>query len=120
MNLPIMNLHERVLGVLGCRYVDDVLIDAPYTISRDMITILRIDEVIYPYFANEQISHSDISRFQVAIELGILKHIPVEATFRMEFLVHRIQSNAAAIQTKFERKAVAEEAYMDSLRSSNP
>ena len=34
MNLPIMTLHERVLSVLGCKYVDDVLIDAPYTISQ--------------------------------------------------------------------------------------
>jgi glycerol-3-phosphate cytidylyltransferase-like family protein len=34
MNLPIMTLHERVLSVLGCKYVDDVLIDAPYMISQ--------------------------------------------------------------------------------------
>jgi ethanolamine-phosphate cytidylyltransferase len=29
-NFPTMNLHERVLSVLGCRYVDDVVIDAPW------------------------------------------------------------------------------------------
>lgn len=33
-NFPIMNLHERVLSVLGCKYVDDVLIDAPYLITK--------------------------------------------------------------------------------------
>lgn len=33
-NFPIMNLHERVLSVLGCKYVDDVLIDAPYQITK--------------------------------------------------------------------------------------
>jgi len=33
-NFPIMNLHERVLSVLGCKYVDDVLIDAPYKITK--------------------------------------------------------------------------------------
>ena len=32
-NHPIMNLHERVLSVLGCKYVDDVLIDAPKIIT---------------------------------------------------------------------------------------
>ena len=36
-NLPIMNLHERVLSVLGCKFVDDVLIDAPYVITPEMI-----------------------------------------------------------------------------------
>jgi hypothetical protein len=33
-NMPIMNLHERVLSVLGCKYVDDVLIDAPYVMTE--------------------------------------------------------------------------------------
>lgn len=45
-NLPIMNLHERVLSVLGCKYVDDVLIDAPYIISQEMISSLKIDVVL--------------------------------------------------------------------------
>lgn len=33
-NMPIMNLNERVLSVLGCAHVDDVLIDAPLQITR--------------------------------------------------------------------------------------
>lgn len=33
-NMPIMNLNERVLSVLGCVHVDDVLIDAPLKITR--------------------------------------------------------------------------------------
>ena len=46
-NLPLMNLHERVLSVLGCRFVDDVLIDAPWVITPDMIASLNIAEVIH-------------------------------------------------------------------------
>ena len=33
-NLPIMNMNERILSVLGCKYVDDVLLDAPWTINK--------------------------------------------------------------------------------------
>ncbi|KAL4381992.1 hypothetical protein AHAS_Ahas04G0188900 [Arachis hypogaea] len=33
---PIMNLHERSLSVLACRYVDEVIIGAPWEVSRDM------------------------------------------------------------------------------------
>jgi len=46
MNLPIMNLHERVLSVLGCKFADDVLIDAPPVISKDMIDYLNIHLVV--------------------------------------------------------------------------
>lgn len=45
-NLPLMNLHERVLSVLGCRYTGDVLVDAPLEISPDMIASLGITEVV--------------------------------------------------------------------------
>ncbi|EEC68755.1 hypothetical protein OsI_37278 [Oryza sativa Indica Group] len=33
---PIMNLHERSLSVLACRYVDEVIIGAPWDVSKDM------------------------------------------------------------------------------------
>lgn len=31
-NLPIMNLHERALGVLSCRYVDEVTAAATFVL----------------------------------------------------------------------------------------
>lgn len=36
-NYPIMNLHERVLSVLACKYVDEVIIGAPYIVSRNVL-----------------------------------------------------------------------------------
>ncbi|KAG5184915.1 CTP-phosphoethanolamine cytidylyltransferase [Tribonema minus] len=46
LNMPIMNLNERVLSVLGCAYVDDVLIDAPADVTREMVASLSICAVI--------------------------------------------------------------------------
>lgn len=36
---PIMNLHERSLSVLACRYVDEVIIGAPWEVSKDMVSL---------------------------------------------------------------------------------
>ncbi|RKP27383.1 hypothetical protein SYNPS1DRAFT_12750 [Syncephalis pseudoplumigaleata] len=36
-NYPLMNLHERVLSVLACRYVDEVIIGAPYSVTQDVL-----------------------------------------------------------------------------------
>lgn len=33
-NYPIMNLNERVLGVLSCRYVDEVIMGVPYKVTK--------------------------------------------------------------------------------------
>jgi ethanolamine-phosphate cytidylyltransferase len=46
-NLPLMNLHERVLSVLGCKYMNDVLIDAQLEITLDRIALLKISEVVH-------------------------------------------------------------------------
>lgn len=42
-----MNLHERVLSILSCRHVDDVLIDGPHKVALEMIASLRIEEVVH-------------------------------------------------------------------------
>ena len=41
-NYPIMNLHERVLNVCSCKWVDDVVIGAPKMVDSDMIKTLGI------------------------------------------------------------------------------
>ena len=42
MNYPIMNLHERVLSVLACRYVDQVIIGAPYKLSSELLDQFKV------------------------------------------------------------------------------
>jgi ethanolamine-phosphate cytidylyltransferase len=37
--LPILNLYERTLSLLSCKYVDEVIIGAPFVISEDLIKI---------------------------------------------------------------------------------
>lgn len=45
-NLPIMTLQERVLGVLSCRYVSEVVIGAPYAVTEDLInSMVRSEEM---------------------------------------------------------------------------
>jgi len=46
-NYPIMNLHERVLAVLACRYVNEVVIGAPYIITRETMEHFNVDVVVH-------------------------------------------------------------------------
>lgn len=41
-----MNLHERSLSVLACKYVDEVVIGSPMVISRDVVTTFNISVVV--------------------------------------------------------------------------
>lgn len=46
-NYPIMNLHERVLSVLACKYVSEVVIGAPYSVTNDLMEHFHVDMVIH-------------------------------------------------------------------------
>lgn len=46
-NYPIMNLHERTLSVLACRYVSEVVIGAPYAVTADLMDHFKVDVVCH-------------------------------------------------------------------------
>lgn len=39
---PVMNLHERVLNVLSCKFVDEVVIGAPFQITPDLLKTFNV------------------------------------------------------------------------------
>lgn len=46
-NYPIMNLHERVLSVLACRYVNEVVIGAPYAVTEELLSHFNVSLVCH-------------------------------------------------------------------------
>ncbi|XP_074647085.1 ethanolamine-phosphate cytidylyltransferase-like isoform X2 [Tubulanus polymorphus] len=46
-NYPIMNLHERVLSTLSCKYVSEVVIGAPYNITASLMDHFKVDVVCH-------------------------------------------------------------------------
>lgn len=43
---PLVSLQERVLMMLACKHVDDVIIGAPYVITKDLIKSLNIHKIV--------------------------------------------------------------------------
>lgn len=138
MNLPLMNLHERVLSVLGCRYVNDVIIDAPFEITPEMISSFNISEVVRGVCSSlpnaddddsynrsilnnnplEQQKYYEDIRYRHAKQLGIYATIPFPTSFRITSVIQRIQKNQEVFQAKFERKMEAELQYTSSYYNS--
>jgi len=135
-NLPLMNLHERVLSVLGCRHADDVLIDAPSKITQAMITSLTIAEVVRGTVSSSHVkdeenretvddgvddSGSDYSgfdldddlseRYRCPKELGIFTTIRSSTDFNLGSVVSRIQANQKVFDAKIARKKKAEKDF---------
>lgn len=116
-NLPIMTQHERVLSVLGCKFVDDVLIDAPYDISEEMIDRLHISAVVCGSVRPQDELSGESDPYALPRQKGILKVIPSEGTLTVLDIVKRIFIQRDRFQMKFEKKKAAEDAYYSSKYS---
>lgn len=114
MNLPLMNLHERVLSVLGCRYVSDVLIDAPHAVSEELLASLNVAEVVRVHYGTERSAASEDKRYRVPKSAGILHDEHIRSSFAIEDVLSRIRRNQESFQARFERKKRAENEYVSS------
>ncbi|CAI0466765.1 unnamed protein product, partial [Linum tenue] len=96
---PIMNLHERSLSVLACRYVDEVIIGAPWEISKDMITTFNISSVVHGTVAeNNDFEKEESNPYAVPISMGIFKVLDSPLDITTTTIIKRIVSNNEAYQ----------------------
>lgn len=116
-NLPLMNLHERVLSVLGCKYVNDVLIDAPLSITQEMIASLKISEVVYGT-ESDDIGAID-ERYRYPREVGKLTAIKSPIDFKLVNFMSRVQKKQVELQSKIERKKKAEREWFNNKYDQN-
>ncbi|XP_062191169.1 ethanolamine-phosphate cytidylyltransferase-like isoform X2 [Phragmites australis] len=107
---PIMHLHERILSVLACRYVDEVIIGAPWEVSKDMITTFNISLVVHGT-VGEGNSAGEIDPYTVPKSMGIFKTITSPKTITSISVATRIVDNHEAYKKRNLKKKASEDRY---------
>ncbi|CEP00809.1 hypothetical protein PBRA_008121 [Plasmodiophora brassicae] len=110
-NLPIMNLHERVLNVLSCRAVDEVLLCAPWAVTEALIKSLHIAVVASGGNVDEP-CEGDKGRFDVAIAMGIHQALGRDRHLTTSDVITRIVNNRKQFEMKHAKRAPKEAKYM--------
>eukprot|EP00249_Psilotum_nudum_P036844 c8865_g3_i1 orf=471-1772(-) len=117
---PIMHLHERSLSVLACQYVDEVIIGAPWEVTRDMIATFNISLVVHGTVAeNNDLLNGDSDPYVAPKEMGIYKIIDSPRKIRTTTIIDRIVANHEAYEKRNERKAESEKKYYESKIYAN-
>ncbi|KAJ4780076.1 Ethanolamine-phosphate cytidylyltransferase [Rhynchospora pubera] len=112
---PIMNLHERSLSVLACRYVDEVIIGAPWEVSKDMITTFNISLVVHGTIAeNMDFLKEESNPYAVPMAMGIYQQLESPLDITTSTIIKRIVSNHEAFQKRNEKKEASEKKYYES------
>eukprot|EP00051_Salpingoeca_urceolata_P015865 m.207473 g.207473 ORF g.207473 m.207473 type:complete len:454 (-) comp18522_c0_seq4:131-1492(-) len=126
LNYPILNMQERVLSVLGCTHVDDVLIDAPWEVTREMIASLGIKIVCRgtkgeaPSLDAREAQALVDERYRVPMDLGMFRQLESPSQLTVQEIVRRIRRNEAAFRAKYERKMKLENEYYDNRYQDVP
>nr|XP_039273466.1 ethanolamine-phosphate cytidylyltransferase-like [Styela clava] len=87
---PVMNLNERMLGASACRYVDDVVVGAPYVISKELLSYLKIDVVLHDNNIPIPTKELSIDPYEEPKRQGIFQLVDTEQSLTTPELVARV------------------------------
>lgn len=104
---------------LSCKYVDDVVIGAPFILTQDLITSLHINTVVEITGSEEDKvlkRHQKTDPNKVARDLGILKQVKIDDPFydmTVEKIAGRVWANKQIYELKVKKKSQSEALYYE-------
>jgi ethanolamine-phosphate cytidylyltransferase len=84
---------------LACKHVDDVVIGAPFILTKDLVQSLNISVVVHVTDTEEDTvkdEYSGIDQFKVAKDMGIYEEISIKDPFYQittESIAYRVYKN---------------------------
>lgn len=106
-----MNMWERVLSVLSCCYVDEVLIGAPWELTEEIIRNHKISVVVTGRVSDDTpaVSAADWAHHYAAAQhLGMLREIESGSTLTTTQVVHRIVASRQQFEERNRKKEAKE------------
>ncbi|XP_036766538.1 ethanolamine-phosphate cytidylyltransferase isoform X1 [Manis pentadactyla] len=117
-NYPIMNLHERTLSVLACRYVSEVVIGAPYAVTAELLDHFKVDLVCHG--KTEIVPDKDGSDpYQEPKRRGIFCQMDSGSDLTTDLIVQRIIKNRLEYEARNQKKEAKELAFLEALRQQD-
>lgn len=109
---PIMHLHERSLSVLACRYVDEVIIGAPWEVTTDMIRTFNIFLVVHGTVAeSNSLFSGEPDPYAVPKSMGIFRRLESPKNIITTSVAQRIIANHEAYMKRNAKKTASEKKY---------
>jgi ethanolamine-phosphate cytidylyltransferase len=113
-NYPILNLQERVFNLLSLKYVDDVVIAAPWKVTADLIKSLKISLVVEGTLTKYDDKEISSDPYEVPKSMGIYQQIESTCDLTNEVLVTRLVENRINYINKYLNKSAKEIEYYNS------
>lgn len=113
---PVMGLHERCMSVLACRHVDDVILGAPWVITKDLLKTFNVSLVVRGTVAEPNpLAHDEQerARFEVPEKMGILKVLESRSPTTTSSVMQRVLESHEAFQQRYQSRTTREQVYYE-------
>lgn len=111
-NYPIMNLYERCLSVLSCKYVDDIIIGSPFIVTEKLLSDYNIHLVCHGSVFEKEVRSDP---YAVPKKLGIYREVESPLPkITTSVIVKRIIDNSKEYEERNRKKL-----EKDQLHSGN-
>jgi cytidyltransferase-like protein len=90
---PLTTMEERVKVVEACRYVDEVIADAPLAVTEEWIKQHRIDLVVH---GDDIDDRQTDAMYAVPARMGILRTVPYTAGISTSEILRRLEQRLGA------------------------
>eukprot|EP01102_Stenamoeba_stenopodia_P010148 TRINITY_DN3026_c0_g3_i10.p1 TRINITY_DN3026_c0_g3~~TRINITY_DN3026_c0_g3_i10.p1 ORF type:complete len:302 (-),score=50.60 TRINITY_DN3026_c0_g3_i10:71-976(-) len=112
---PIMNIHERTLTVLSTKYVDEVIIGAPFHLSKYMIDLEKIKVVVHNTSEDMELLSNEPDPFQEAKDMGIYTSVTLDYKLTTSDILSRIINNRLQYESRNTKKKAKDEIVAASI-----
>jgi ethanolamine-phosphate cytidylyltransferase len=115
---PILSLHERSLSVLACRYVDEVIIGAPATVTADLLTTFNVAVVVHGTSSSDTGGggggggDDEEDLYALPKAMGLFTVMPSPRPLTTGGIIARILGNRARYEERNARKGKSEAQYL--------
>ncbi|XP_047427600.1 ethanolamine-phosphate cytidylyltransferase-like isoform X2 [Mugil cephalus] len=114
-NYPIMNIHERTLSVLACRYVSEVVIGAPFAVTKDLLEHFKVDLVCHGRTV-KCLDKDGFDPYAVPRRKGILRSVDSGNSLTTDAIVQRIIKNRLLFEARNKKKEAKEIAVIQAMK----
>lgn len=114
VHFPLNTLHERVLNILACKYVDDVIIGAPFKITERLLKDLNVSVVVKSleyYQGTIKDEALNLEPYGVAEKFGLVQEVKIECPITMKALAERVYHNKELMEKKIQKYSARQDHY---------
>merc|ERR1719263_1539191 len=105
-----MNAEERLLAILACRHVDDLLVNAPWPVTNAFLEAQGIDIICYGVTGDAGLLPLE-DPYSAIRGQGFLRQVDSGVDLSVEVILKRLAPAREELQQRYLRKSEAEAAF---------